>query len=515
MKKMRVGLCSVLACLFVISQTVLASEKLTTFHKELDDTTISVYVENPGDYEEVTCQIGQDYLDDVSVKKLTDSEISIDTYILIDNSLSIQEKYRNTMKQVAKDIVLAGKDNEKFTIATFDTELHYLAENSDESEALIKCIDQIVFQDLETKVFDILYRLYMKMETDDEDSFKRIIFMSDGMETKTIGYTREELMDKARENGYPVYILGCSYKSNETELENMYRISRETNAGYYHLDNAESAEQIAAGIEDSFDMVQVQVTIPESQQDGSSKGIKIVFKSAEEEKIVTFSQDMPFYSVSETEENVTETKDVNAGEGDAAEPEPEDETVAGEDAAEPEDETVADEDVQKYPVGFGMLILGGVCAATLFIVVVVVIISRKKNSKNKVGSSDVDEDSQTEFLGDDSTELLDDDDATAMTEMINIRLIDTKRPSKIMEYSLESSLILGRNPEKCQVVFDYEKSISSQHCEIYRAGGKIYIRDLHSSNGTYVDGQLVEEAVELSGGSMIKIGRLQIEFQVI
>lgn len=483
-----------------ISKSVFAAEELTVSHKYISDDKLCVYIENPESYEEVKCQIGQEYSEEVSVKKILEPEVSVDTYLLIDNSLSIQEKYRDTMKQVAKNIVLAGNDYEQFTIATFDTELHYLAENSASSQSLIECIDQITFQDQETNVFDVLYRLYDKMESDEEDSFKRIIFMSDGVETKKSGYTREELLGKAGEEAYPVYVLGCAYQSNETELENMFSISRETNAVYYYLENMESAEQIVAGIKESFDYIQVQVVIPEAQQDGALKGVKLTFDSAEGEKTASFRYEMPFWDIPDESESMT--NDV-LGESDVSEENEE----AGKDAAMN----------VLHSLKSTKILIPSIIGAVIGIIIVAAVIATRKKKGKREGrkyekTSIKEEHLSTEFLGEDRTEMLD-DDATGMADVLTIRLVDVQRSSQIREYSLDSSLILGRSSDKAQIVFDYEKSISSQHCEIYRMNDHVYIRDLHSSNGTYVDGIRVGDEVELENGSIIKLGRLQVEFQ--
>lgn len=48
-------------------------------------------------------------------------------------------------------------------------------------------------------------------------------------------------------------------------------------------------------------------------------------------------------------------------------------------------------------------------------------------------------------------------------------------------------------------------SVSRQHCEFILDNGKVTVRDLGSSNGTYVNKQRVEEA-ELSAGDLIAVG---------
>ena len=518
MKKRLSNIIISIICCCLLYQAVFAADVLNISHAIIKEDSLIVYIQNPGEYSNTTCLIGQEKSERVNVKKVSENKkIVIDTYILIDNSLSIQEKYRDTMKQVAKDIVFSKKDNERITIATFDTEIKYLTEKSTDSTALIQAIDQITFQNQDTVVIDVLYNLYNRIEADNGD-FARIVFMSDGVENKTIGYTREELMDKVKASAFPVYMLGCTYNSNESELENMFRISRETNGTYYHLEKIDSADEIAAGIADSFNYVQVKALIPENQRDGSSKGIKIIFDEGKDEKSASLNMVMPFFvpEKNETEENettATETENV-------AVTEPESATQTETETKISDDEFITEngnEQDGSFVSNLNMnIIVPSVIGGIVVLILLVVFISskNKKKSEKSAPAKTNNNEEHTEILSD-RTELIDDDDATGMADIITIRLIDKKRPSQIQEYSLDNPIVVGRVAGKSQAVFDYEKSISGKHCEIYRVGNKVYIRDLNSSNGTYVDGVLVTDSIELSDGSIIKIGRLQIEFQLI
>ncbi|MDX1950827.1 MAG: FHA domain-containing protein [Verrucomicrobiota bacterium] len=59
---------------------------------------------------------------------------------------------------------------------------------------------------------------------------------------------------------------------------------------------------------------------------------------------------------------------------------------------------------------------------------------------------------------------------------------------------------LGRNPTNdCRVS---DASVSSFHCELLYENGVVSIRDLASTNGTFVDGQRVKDAVLISGQTL-------------
>lgn len=63
--------------------------------------------------------------------------------------------------------------------------------------------------------------------------------------------------------------------------------------------------------------------------------------------------------------------------------------------------------------------------------------------------------------------------------------------------------VIGRDVS-CQVRIP-KPDVSREHCEILIAPGHVAMRDLGSSNGSYVNGQRVTEA-KLSAGDMVAIG---------
>ena len=73
---------------------------------------------------------------------------------------------------------------------------------------------------------------------------------------------------------------------------------------------------------------------------------------------------------------------------------------------------------------------------------------------------------------------------------------------------------MGRKREMSGIVLDYDKSVSSKHCEISVRDGKFYIRDLQSANGTYVNGSKILAETEIYSGNILKLGRLELRFEV-
>ena len=78
------------------------------------------------------------------------------------------------------------------------------------------------------------------------------------------------------------------------------------------------------------------------------------------------------------------------------------------------------------------------------------------------------------------------------------------------KYNLNSSsLVIGRS-SKCDIQIDQE-SISRNHSKIVNTGKSILVRDLGSTNGTYVNDEPITERT-LSNGDLLKVGRTILKY---
>lgn len=81
-------------------------------------------------------------------------------------------------------------------------------------------------------------------------------------------------------------------------------------------------------------------------------------------------------------------------------------------------------------------------------------------------------------------------------------------PAREVEVTKDETYI-GRDPE-CEILIE-DKKLSRKHTLILRKGMSFLIKDLGSSNGTYLNGQKIEQA-SLSSGDEIKVGKATLRF---
>src|SRR5690349_16533869 len=57
-----------------------------------------------------------------------------------------------------------------------------------------------------------------------------------------------------------------------------------------------------------------------------------------------------------------------------------------------------------------------------------------------------------------------------------------------------------------------EQSVSSHHCELLLKGNDVIVRDLNSTNGTYINGEKISEKV-LKPGQILRLGNVEARLE--
>ncbi|HDP69989.1 MAG TPA: FHA domain-containing protein [Actinobacteria bacterium] len=77
-------------------------------------------------------------------------------------------------------------------------------------------------------------------------------------------------------------------------------------------------------------------------------------------------------------------------------------------------------------------------------------------------------------------------------------------------FPLAQKFTIGRAPENN--LFLKDVFISKQHSVIREDNGKIFLHDLESSNGTFLNGERIKKPRELKVGDKIQVGQTTFEF---
>jgi hypothetical protein len=77
-------------------------------------------------------------------------------------------------------------------------------------------------------------------------------------------------------------------------------------------------------------------------------------------------------------------------------------------------------------------------------------------------------------------------------------------------YDLDDELTIGRSPG-CGVAMPEDIYTSTLHARLFRQNGQLWVEDLGSTNGTYVNSEQIAKAVRLGKGDMLQVGSTVFE----
>lgn len=541
--------------------------------KTVTEEGVTLYLKGGGGDLPESVRIGSTLIDGSMVKGGEDFPIV--TWLVVDNSLSISSADRTRTGQLLTDLVANKKAGESFVLCTFDDKLEVLTGPTGDYTVLKAAIDGIRYTNHSAYLLDAVGEIVDSAAGGDGTEYVRVVVVCDSIELNPNGLTRDEFNRKLEQNTLPVYMIGCRTSSHTQDLNDIYSVSRQTEARSWTLSDAPNTLEIASVMSGEEIPVRLVIGIPEELKDGSAKGIQLTFAGGE---VVTLQAVMPFGELpptpdtgtdpapQETEPQETqgqtqptepegptepvgpedtaqppestapagplEPEDTSAAPGDDAAPEDGDENPDstgeedgenGEDGEnddeedgeeEMEDKSSFFEDLTALFDGEGLTyLLIGVGALALIAAVTAAVLLIRKSSKDRIVTvsdygmpeSETEQFAPAEYAAGSGTIPLGEGDRN-----LTLYLTDRVNPGRHFEVPLRGRVTVGRLGTN-QVVLDYERSVSGRHCEIYSGGGAVMIRDLNSSNGTYIDGIRVASESELANGSVIRLGRLEFE----
>lgn len=91
--------------------------------------------------------------------------------------------------------------------------------------------------------------------------------------------------------------------------------------------------------------------------------------------------------------------------------------------------------------------------------------------------------------------------------ILNFYKVSTTQKDENKRFVLDGYLTIGRNTGYHHWTIEGDMTVSGKHCKIYQRNQELYILDLNSTNGTYINGQRVRGEMKLSNHDKIRIGQ--------
>lgn len=460
-----------------------------------DENKIKVYIRNVDTSQNMTYQIGSIPVSAIEVYKLDEDRNPMRTLIMLDNSISIPSGSRGRITELMEAIVDAHTEKEVFRLATFSDKISYLSDAySGDYTALKNVISSIPYNDQETYLTDVLYDLIDDLNKDAYMGYTRVIIISDGVDNKQLGVTREELNAKLKETPYPVYTIGTFTGKNNDQLENMFALSRVSGAEYYVLEDTETAV-IVSELSKDAQMTVVEAQIPEEAKVGGKQSSKLLCSDGTQ---LIFDVHMPFHVRTEQKEPAI-----------SAEPEVTPASKMTESVEEDEKDEEDGKDGLPIMLIVG-IIIGGIVLLVLVAVFIVLLTKKKKVPV------DGEETVSTEMIIETETQRIDDEGSGGILPpsghgkkiKYRVTLSDKSDMSRTYQCELKNSITLGKIAGNDIVV--NAATVSKRHCMITNRNGRIFIQDLNSTNGTFVNSERINFETEIFSGTTIRMGKEEL-----
>lgn len=486
-----------------------AAEAANIVETYTENDSVVLYVSGiEGELQEISYQMGNTPCEVTSYQTIGQQDTMMYTLILWDNSISVMRNYGDTVKEILLDIVANRAPGEKFSIVTLEKDITVLSDYTDDYAVLKQSINSVEKVDKSVYIIENLYHCLEELNAMADSDFKRVILISDGSGEAETGYTATELERLLSSHSYPIYSIGVG--KDEAGLQYMFSLSRTTGAGAYHVDKLEDSLEVSESIKEHYKTLQVVAKIPEELLDGSNRNSKLSVVTTAGTYEAQCQIKLPFLSEIEKAEPTPEPT-----------PEP---TEAPEPTATPEPTKAptkaSEKTLVKLSVG-GIAVVGGILLVIVLIIVIVCVAACKKKSPKEVPAAKTKkaDPMETEALyKDEETQSLFDNNTTEILSNMNtdcrfqITAVDDAAVMFRCNISTEKVKI-GRKAGVCNIALA-DKAVSGEHCEVYARSGKIYIRDLGSSNGTFVDGRKIDSETELRTGTILKLGKTEYRVMI-
>jgi hypothetical protein len=86
------------------------------------------------------------------------------------------------------------------------------------------------------------------------------------------------------------------------------------------------------------------------------------------------------------------------------------------------------------------------------------------------------------------------------------RLLVVSGPLTGAEFDVEREMLIGRS-EDCAISIPKDTFASGRHARLVANGGDLWLEDLHSTNGTKVNGRSIDAPRRLEVGDSVEIGK--------
>jgi Mg-chelatase subunit ChlD len=468
--------------------------------------------------EQLTVTIGAKTAEVKSIVPFEESDEGIAYILLIDISKSLKETQFIKIREALNAWIDDMAEKDRALIMTFGTKVTLVQDFTPDKEILKTKVGLIKPSDNDTQLhLGLSKAMETGRRTDTDLPTRRVIVtMSDGDNDFAGGMTKQEVIDRIKEEQIPIYSIGF-YKppySNKKEeyLKILGGFSRTSGGEYYKAGNRSFLEMYTAIRQRIRQVYIAELLCNTCTGDGRKYRLQMNISSGH--KSMTDGKDIRLLPGElavkpEPESHITpEQADPSIQE---AEP-PEQVNPAIEETEAPE-QPIQPAPVPQQELSFletqpvWMYAAGG-CVVLLLILLLLIQSSRKKGKQGDKGKTFLDDSSVSNQHETYSENVL------FPSTKVRLTSIGIDDPNSPYMFQLSGPVVIGRNKAKCDIEIAGDDEISGRHCQMIHENDLVYVIDLDSTNGTIVNGVPVTGKQKLEEGDMLLMGGTEFRVSI-
>lgn len=467
---------------------------------------LSVYVSHnktetfsPGN-DDFTISLGKENVPVLNVSTVEETGENVTCLCLVDVSGSLDEARMNDMKELLGSLVYNLREGDSVCIVAMGDTLRISGFLTDK-EKIQEQIDALAVLKEDTNLYQgVTESLQTLMAGEDVNAKRCLLVLSDGAEDNTYGITREEVNAAIEESHIPVYTIGMVKNTSNQEgldsvkiLGSFARVSEGGNHYVPKLDEM-NAQEIATEIwNDLMNGLVIKADTTNLYVTGQELYLKV---SVNKEGVGSAEAGMNAYDsniVFETEEIV--------------------------------EETIEEEPLEyiesKGGNGLVFLFFGiGLFLVISVILTVIFIRKKKKKGAKTIEVSEMDTDNNDVCENSDALNLDEhipedgmavnpsvDNSGSYVMGGLDVRLIRMGiGETKTLSFQIVDKVTMGRDKNKSDFALEEDNGLSSVHCMFVYQNRGLYLQDVDSTNGTYVNGVPIKTPIRLNQDDVILAG---------
>ena len=445
---------------------------------------------------------GKENVPVLNVNTVEEAGENVTCLCLVDVSGSLDEARMNEMKEILGHLTDNLKEGDSVCIVAMGDTLRTSGFLTDKAE-IQEQINALTVLKEDTNLYQgVTESLQTLMAGEDVNAKRCLLVLSDGAEDNTYGITREEVNVAIEESHIPVYTIGMVKNTSNQEgldsvkiLGSFARVSEGGNHYVPKLDEM-NAQEIATEIwNDLMNGLVIKADTTNLYVTGQELYLKV---SVNKEGVGSADAGMNAYDSNivfetETEEIVEET----------IEEEPLEDI-----------ESKGGNGLVFLFVGIGLLLIIGA------ILMIVLIRKKKKKDAKKATVSELDIENDD---ADENVELPDLDEnvpeggmtvnpsaanpVVYITGGLDVRLVRMGiGETKTLSFQIVDKVTMGRDKNKSDFALEEDSGLSSVHCMFLYQNQGLYLQDINSTNGTYVNGVPIKTPIRLNQDDVILAG---------